>query len=44
MWKHLSFFYRLYRIEGGFSQVLLPKALVRFEIVEASERNISGTN
>ncbi|EXF74490.1 pfs domain-containing protein [Colletotrichum fioriniae PJ7] len=42
MWKHLSFFYRLYRIEGGFSQVLLPKALVRFEIVEITDDIYKG--
>ncbi|KAK1512119.1 hypothetical protein CTAM01_01049 [Colletotrichum tamarilloi] len=42
MWKHLSFFYRLYRIEGGFSQVLLPKALIRFEIVEITDDIYKG--
>ncbi|OHE97910.1 hypothetical protein CORC01_06773 [Colletotrichum orchidophilum] len=42
MWKHLSFFYRLSRIEGGFSQVLLPKALVRFEIVEIKDNIYTG--
>lgn len=36
LWNHLSFFYRISRIEGGIAPVLLPKSLVRLEIVQVS--------
>lgn len=36
IWSHLSFFYRISRIEGGIAPVLLPKSLSRLETVEVS--------
>lgn len=34
LWNHLSFFYHISRIEGDISMVLLPKSLVRLEIIQ----------
>lgn len=35
-WNHLSFFYRISRMEGDLIPVLLPRSLVRLEIVKVS--------
>jgi hypothetical protein len=36
LWDHISFFYRLSRIQGGILQAMLPKSLVNIEIVQVS--------
>lgn len=36
LWDHLAFFYRISQISGGIALVLLPKSLVRLEIVHVS--------
>lgn len=36
LWRHVSFFYRMLRIQAGPISWLLPTSLVRIEIVEVS--------
>ncbi|KAH8781255.1 hypothetical protein F5883DRAFT_539733 [Diaporthe sp. PMI_573] len=42
IWSHLSFFYRISRIEGGIAPVLLPKSLSRLETVEIKDGSVPG--